>query len=136
MDKTDLEKVLNNAIDLAKRELEKNGVLAPFSCSLNDGRLELQMAAIEGANVPTKETVKTLKNGLRELSKDSKNTVLVLCADVRMTEPKEQDAIALQIEGRDGTSLIAHLPYSKSIQGEIIYGEMQFAKGNAEFFVT
>jgi hypothetical protein len=107
----DLDGLLNAVLPFAEQTLAKYGEMFPFGAAVSsEGVVEMMAADVgQGDQPPSAEILDLLYEGARE-SADTRRAVAFV-ADVRI---EGGDAIRIELEHREGTSLELVIPYTRS----------------------
>ncbi len=136
MSRESLEQVLNALIPFAKVELERMGYVPPVAGSLDAaGEIELHMPRT-GEEGTTDEFIDLLKTALRHGASSGAYRATGLLMEVRAEREltqEETDAIAVHLEAPE-ESLMAFLPFDKSEDGDVVYGDVFFGPAEPDAF--
>lgn len=122
----DLDRLLQEALPLAKQLLAKNGEFFPYAVSLANSGATRLVAAYEGSEHPAStDLLRMLYEGFLAQGAELRGAAIV--SDVRIKDP-DSDAIRVEVEHREGMAMAVLLPYrlqKKMFGREIAYGEMR-----------
>jgi hypothetical protein len=130
----DLDQMLNAVLPFAEQTLSRYGELLPFGAAVSsDGQVVLLAADPGlGEHPPSVAVLDTLYAGARA-SADTRRAVAFV-ADVRANGA---DALRLELEHRQGVTLVLVVPYTRSrFRRTITFGEMQGSPGRARVWGT
>jgi hypothetical protein len=121
----DLDRLLQEALPLARQLLAKRGEFYPYAVKLSNSGETGMVAAYEGSEHPASTDLLTmLYDGLRGQGAGLRATAIV--SDVRIRNP-DSDAIRVEVEHREGVAMVVVLPYrvqKKLLGREVTYGDM------------
>ena len=137
MPKDELEELMNSAIPFAQKMLKEHGEFFPYGEAIDSHGKIVAVGAHDGREQPpSTELIRLLTDGLRAGAKSGEYKATAIVYDVRIIPPgsnEKSDAIAINLDHRDGLSIITFLPYKISGK-DVIYGEMFAQKGEAKIF--
>lgn len=115
--KSESEDLLNELMPLAEEKLAKSGEFHPFAGAiLANGHMSL-IHGFDGREIPPSEDlILILENGLRRGAASGEYIATCLLYDVRLKPASmtlgNEDAIAAELEHRDGYAVTVFFPYS------------------------
>lgn len=124
----DLDGLLNAVLPFAQQQLEAHGEFLPFGATLGaDGQIALAAADPgQGEHPESLSVLEALYDGVRADRGSRRAAAFV--ADVLI---EDRDAIRVELEHAEGTSIFVALPYSCSrIRKSVTYGQMQAGAGH------
>jgi hypothetical protein len=128
----DLDGLLNAVLPFAEQSLGKYGEMFPFGAAVSSGG-QLEMMAADpgqGDQPPSTEILNLLYQGARESAGTRRAVAFV--ADVRI---EDGDAIRVELEHREGTSLALVIPYTRSrFRKTISLGQMSGGVGESRIW--
>jgi hypothetical protein len=128
----DLDGLLNAVLPFAEQTLAKYGEMFPFGAAVSSGGQVEMMAADpgQGDQPPSTEILNLLYQGARESAGTRRAVAFV--ADVRI---EGGDAIRVELEHREGTSLALVIPYTRSrFRKTISLGQMSGGVGESKIW--
>lgn len=140
MSREDLDTLLGAAIEAAQHFLGKNDEFYPFGMSLGRSGKIAMHAAHTGEEMPeSTDVIAVLQKGFVETAREHRMRATAICSDVQVIPPdqaEKTDAIAVQLEHRDGQAIDAYLPYKKGFLNRIKYGDLFACEGTPVIFST
>jgi hypothetical protein len=122
---TDLDRILDAGLDVARTELGKASEFDPFALFTDaDGGLlsiKQDMGAF-GKHPDSGAIINDANVKLRKVSASARCTALVV--NTRLSAEKT-DAIEVHLEHREGASLLVLLPYKRKFNGKVDFGELK-----------
>ena len=136
--KDECEELMNSVLPFAHQMLTQHRGFNPFGGAMAaDGRI----VAVSGDTVeehPASQVViDLLAKGFQEGARAGKYKATALVVDMRVVPPNrdtKQDAIAVQLDHRDGYSVVVMFPYSIGAGGEVAIEAPFAAKGEQRIF--
>lgn len=128
----DLDGLLNAVLPFAEQTLAKYGEMFPFGAAVSaEGQIEMMAADPgQGDQPPSAEIVDLLHEAARESAGTLRAVAFV--ADVRI---ERGDAIRIELEHREGTSLALVIPYTRSrFSKTISLGQMSGGAGESRLW--
>lgn len=128
----DLDGLLNAVLPFAEQTLAKYGEMFPFGAAVSaEGQIEMMAADPgQGDQPPSAEIVDLLYEAARESAGTLRAVAFV--ADVRI---EGGDAIRIELEHREGTSLALVIPYTRSrFRKTISLGQMSGGVGESRLW--
>jgi hypothetical protein len=120
--------LLDAVVPFAQQQLDKRGEFFPFGATVGTGGQVALMAADpgRGEHPESQSVLESLYEGVRADRGSRRAAAFV--ADVLL---EGQDAIRVELEHAEGTSIVVALPYSRSrIRKSVSYGQMQAGAGH------
>jgi hypothetical protein len=135
--KADSEKLLVAARVVADRMLHEFGEFLPYGHIMRpDGEI-VSVSATTGEEEPaSKDLISILRDGYRKEAEAGKLLVAAVIYDARVTAPSgplKKDAVAFQIDHRDGYSVEVFFPYSLD-SAKVVFGPPFAQKGADAIF--
>ncbi len=128
----DLDGLLNSVLPFAEQTLAKYGEMFPFGAAVSsEGQVEMMAADPgQGDRPPSTEILNLLYQGARESAETRRAVAFV--ADVRI---EGGDAIRVELEHREGTSLALVIPYTRSrFRRTVSLGQMSGGAGESRIW--
>ena len=129
----DLDALLNVALPLAEQSLRESGEFYPYAASISsDRQTSIAMAGPEGEDVPSVagSMVSLLVSALR-----SQKGSLRACAVVANVRAGTSDAARVELEHRDGHTVVVLLPYKKKRFGRTVeFGQLSASTGVSQIW--
>jgi hypothetical protein len=136
--KKQLESLFNAVRPVAAEMVARKGEFHPFGASMDpDGKLGNVAALATDDHPKSAQLLAQLKASFRSAAKSNKIVASALVYDIRVTPPGKQDktdAIAIDLDHRDGVSLTMICPYRIDADHQLIFGELLVQPGNHEIF--
>ncbi|MCX6955248.1 MAG: hypothetical protein NTV51_24100 [Verrucomicrobia bacterium] len=137
--KQQLEELLAAARPLAHTMLEQHAEFFPYGATMGlDGKIT-SVAGDTGDEHPrSREIITLLKRGYREQGASGKLLACALVYDVRVVPPgrtEKTDAIAVDLDHRDGMSVTMYYPYKIGSDKEVVSGEFFATQGRDDIFL-
>ena len=135
--KQDVETLMNEGIDLAKRMLASDGEFYPYGAAMTaDG--EVLSVAIEGdEDYPaSKDVLLDLINHMQRQASigEYKATAIFYNATMRRNEEdSETDVIAVALDHKDAYSVVVYHPFELT-GDDVVYGTLSASRGRNEIF--
>ena len=108
--------LMQQGTDFAEYCLKRRGQFFPYGMVLNTDGTTSMVAGHDGQEAPDSQgIIQVLIDGCREGAKELAYAATALFADVRIRHPEsgeEGEAIAVNLDHRDGVSTIFYLPYA------------------------
>ena len=121
--KAEAEALLNEVLSFAEEMLAECGEFFPFAGALQPSGEVISISGYDGReHPPSKDVIDLLAQGLRDGAAAGKYLATALVYDVRVTPPSANqptDAIAAELEHRDGYAATVFFPY-KLTNGQAI----------------
>ena len=123
---------------MARQLLKEFGEFYPFAFGIDKEDKVCSIGTYFGKEKPpSSEVLEHLEKGIKsEISKGNYITI-ALCIDVVTTPPdssEKTDALEIRVDGDDIKPVNYYLPYSKQVDGEIIFKKMFALKGTMNLF--
>ena len=135
--KAEAEALLNEAIPFAEHLLGEYGEFFPFGRALRPSGEVVSIEGYDGReHPPSKDVIDLLANGLRQGAADGEYLATALVYDVRVTAPtanEPTDAIAAELEHRDGDAVTVFFPYAMANGRPILAGPFATADTRSIF---
>lgn len=130
----DFDGLLDAVLPLAEDLLSKHGEFFPFGGSVStDGETSLMSADPGlGDRPPSDEVLAALYEGVRGVATRTRAAAFV--ADVRANG---SDAVLVELEHQEGTSLVVLLPYARSrFKKTLTFGQMSVSQGEPKVWTA
>ena len=131
---SDLERLLNEVLSLAKTLLKKNKEFYPFGFRMTSDNAVQSVATFDGDERPSSEDViSILRSVFREDAQSGNTRATAVCYDCRVAIPstgKKSDAIAVALDHENGESVIAFVPYQKAWLGGFKFEPLFASQGS------
>ena len=128
MNRADLDPLLDDALQTARRFLNKSGAFFPFGVVLGADGQRRHVEGWTGGESPTPDSIADLLlAGFRRGADAGEYRATGLVRDVRVRDGSTDmitDAVCVTLEHRDGTCLTCYLPYVRGSGGSFDYGEV------------
>lgn len=128
----DLDRLLDQSLPFAQDMLDKHGEFFPYAVAMSDaGEISLIAGDPGEGDQPTSVTVlEVLTEGLRA-ARDT-NRAAALVSDVRLAD---SDAVRVEMEHREGQSIVVLLPYRKKrLRRGVEYEPMRAGAGESRIW--
>jgi hypothetical protein len=116
--KAEAQNLLNAILPFAEKSLAEHGEFYPYAGALTPTGEVVYVAGFDGREYPpSRDIIELLEKGLREGAESGNYVATVLIYDVRVTPPDSMDssdAIAAELEHRDGYAVTVFFPYQLS----------------------
>jgi hypothetical protein len=123
----DLDRLLNIAIEFAQQMLAKHGEFYPYAAAISENGSPSMIDADLGVENPTSSSVRDAAfQTLREQRDELRAAAVV--TDIRLPE-LDTDAIQVELEHAEGSSIKILLPYAMKRRGRLEYGQIQAQPG-------
>ena len=134
----DLDRLLNVALEFAKKMLRQHGEFLPFGASMGlDGKITMDGATTGEEKPPSQELLDLLSESYAKRAKKGELRAAAVCADVRVLPPGSEaktDAIQVGLEHARGEGVTVFLPYQKGCFGHVKYGNLFASARDRQFF--
>lgn len=114
---------MNAVLPFTKEMLKRHGEFFPFGGTMSVFGEVAQMAGWTGdERPPSRQIIALLNGGFRDGAALGKYRATALVYDIRVVPPggaQKQDAIAVNLDHRDGYSVVVVFPYTLSEAGEL-----------------
>lgn len=130
---SNLEKLLNSLIPFAQQMLEKHDEFYPFGMYINT-KDEI-VATGEDSYEDHPESQQVINSLIQIFQKQKQNILaagIAFDSKIGIEDNQKSDAIAIQLEEKNGKAILAHLPYKKNNE-KFEFGEMLFSKADSRF---
>jgi hypothetical protein len=125
--KEEAEDLMNSALPFAERMLAEHGEFLPYGEAMDRTGKFIAISASDGrAFPPSKDLIKTLKDGFREAARAGKYKATALVYDVRIALPStgtKSDAIAVSLNHEERYSALVLFAYqidgNKVVMGKV-----------------
>ncbi|MCX6930227.1 MAG: hypothetical protein NT154_44505 [Verrucomicrobia bacterium] len=138
--KAELEKLLQAALPFAEQMLAKHGEFFPYGATMNAEGKITSIAGYTGNEHPqTTAVIDLLKQACRRDGEIGKIIACALAYDIRTIPPGETektDAVAVDLDHRDGISAVMVYPYKIAVDKKVVFGTVFAMKGRGEIFKT
>jgi|tagenome__1003787_1003787.scaffolds.fasta_scaffold20435417_2 hypothetical protein len=124
----DADTFLSTVLEVAGARLVKDGGFYPFGAAhTTDGELVLLDGDPDLGDQPsTDDVLRSLYDGTEQRRGDYRS--VALAADVTDTSTGEERAgVRVEMEHQEGTALVLLVPYTRTAEGQLTYGEMEGA---------
>jgi hypothetical protein len=132
--KQDCEALMNAVLPFGKQLPLRTRELLPFGGTMSAFGEVAQVAGWTGdERPPSRQIIALLNGGFRDGAALGKYRATALVYDIRVVPPgstEKQDAIAVNLDHRDGYSVVVVFPYTISDLGALVLGP-PFAKAGA-----
>jgi hypothetical protein len=140
MASADLNELLNALLPFAERMLTEHSEFFPFAATMKPDGETTAVGAYDGdEHTPSQVLIDLLADSFRRQAQNEEIKAAGICYDVRTIPPGQNekcDAVCCSLEHRTGEALDVYLPYWKTTEGCIQYGEMFAARRTPQFFVS
>jgi len=138
--KAELEKLLQVALPFAQQMLTNHGEFYPYGATMDPGGKVANTGGYTGEEHPKSiEVIELLKGAFRRQGEIGEIMACALVYDIRTIPPGQTaktDAVAVDLDHRDGMSLIVVYPYAKGPDKRVQFGTPFAMKGKGEIFKT
>ena len=114
---------MNAVVPFAQEMLSKNRAFFPFGATMSPAGKVTATASSTGEEHPdAKALITLLEDGYRKGAKGGRYKATALAVDILTIPPgkdKQQDAIEIRLDHRDGYSVRAIFPYTFSVAGKL-----------------
>ena len=136
--KLELEKLLDAALPFAKQMLTNHGQFFPYGATMDAKGKITKVGGYTGEEHPkSTEVIDLLKAAYRRDGETGKITACALVYDIRIIPPgqtQQTDAVAVDLDHRDGMSVIMIHPYKIRADKKTEFGTPFAMKGKGEIF--
>jgi len=136
--KKQLESLIDATLPFAQQMLNDHGEYFPFGATMSpDGKVTLVGGDPDGEHPKSTDVIALLKQGYRREGAFGKIMACALVYDVRTTPPgatEKSDAIAIDLNHRDGMSVTMLYPYRVGPNKKVVFGEPFARKGTDDIF--
>jgi len=136
--KLELEKLLDAALPFAKQMLTNHGEFFPYGATMDPKGKITNVGGYTGEEHPkSTEVIDLLKAAYRRDGETDKIMACALVYDIRTIPPgqaEKTDAVAVDLDHRDGMSVIMIHPYKIRADKKIEFGKTFAMKGKSEIF--
>lgn len=136
--KQQLESLYNAVRPVATEMIVKKGEFHPFGASIDsEGKLGNVAPVATSDHPKSAELITQLKASFRGAAGAKKIVASALVYDIRVTPPGQQekaDAIAIDLDHRDGVSLTMICPYQLNADHQPVFGQLLMQEGNHDIF--
>jgi hypothetical protein len=136
--KKQLETLFNAVRPVAAEMLARQGEFHPFGASLDSGGKLGSVAAVSADDHPkSAQLLAQLKASFRGAAGANKIVASALAYNIRVAPPgqtEKTDAIAIDLDHRDGVSLTMICPYQLGPDRQPVFGALLVQEGNHEIF--
>jgi hypothetical protein len=130
--------MLNSLLQFAERMLAQYESFIPFGGWMNNDGSLVDVGGYSGEEFPdSHERIELLVEGMREQAAVGSIKACGICIDSRVVPPgqlEKSDAILFQLEHRDGEAVEVYLPYVRSADGNLTYGQIFAQQGTRRVF--
>jgi hypothetical protein len=135
----ELDALFNTLLPVAQMLLRKYGGFLPFGATMSSsGEIRHVGAKIEGDEYPTSQPLlDLLTETFEKQAAKGELRAAGICYDVLTVPPGEdqkRDAVCCGLEHYSGETVGVFVPYVKTADGDVQYGEIFTAKRTAQFF--
>jgi hypothetical protein len=134
----DLNTLLNELLPFADKTLVEHGEFYPFGASMSAAGEIKSVGASDGTDhAPSQSLIEVLICAFRSQAQKNEIRAAAICYDVRVVPPTgsdKTDAVCCSIEHQNGEAVNTYLPYHRSDNGDIEYGEMFAERRTPQFF--
>jgi hypothetical protein len=135
----DLNQLLNSLLPFAERTLAEHGEFFPFGTTMkSDGEIVAVSAYDGDERPPSQSVIDLLTHAFRQQARNGDLRAAGICYDARTTPPGQTekcDAVCASMEHQCGEAVNVILPYEKTSDGEVQYGQMFTTPRISQFFV-
>jgi hypothetical protein len=135
--KSDCERLMNDALPIAKRMLRERGEFYPYGMTLDVSGKGAVVGATDGGERPkSAPLIEMLRAQFHDGAKAGRYLATALVYDVRVVDPStgvKSDAMAVELDHRGGYSVIVFIPYSLRT-GDVVEGRLFAQQGKARVF--
>ena len=118
--------------------LTEHGEFYPYGGAINSKGEIIHVGAHDGdEHPPSQKLIDLLIESFQAQAKSGAYRATAIVFDVRVKQPSSEqktDAIQINLDHADGTSVECFLPYQIREKNEVIYGEMFAQKGSGKMF--
>ena len=133
--KSDVENLMNDMLPFAEQLLSEHGEFFPYGAALDPEGEVVSIAGYTGSEQPpSQELIDLLREGFVSRAREG-YIATALYYDVRISigENETSDAIAVELDHREGYSVIVFFPYELK-SGEVLFGELSAQEGRYGVF--
>ncbi|MGA2694103.1 MAG: hypothetical protein ABSF76_17195 [Opitutaceae bacterium] len=138
MQKKQLESLIGAALPFAQTMLTNHGEFFPFGATMSpDEKISSVGADPGGEHPPSAEVIALLKGAYRKDGASGKIIACALVYDVRTVPPgstEKSDAVAIDLNHRDGMSVTMYYPYHIDPDKKVVFGTAFAVKGPDDIF--
>ena len=131
--KEQCESLLDSVLPLAEKMLKEHGEFYPFGATLKRDGTQALAGADDGTSKPASQPlIDLMRSGFRAAAAKREIIASALAYDVRVVPPgsgAKTDAVAVEIDHRDGYSVVIYFPYVLQ-SGGVVFGQA-FANAGA-----
>lgn len=135
--KAEAEILLNAVLPFAEQMLGECGEFFPYAGALRPSGEVVSINGYDGRDhPPSRDVIDLLANGLRQGASSGEYVATALVYDVRVTPPsvtEPSDAIAAELEHRDGYAVTVFFPYALSNGQPILASPFATAESRSIF---
>lgn len=118
----DLDELLRQSATLAKALLVRNGEFFPFGATIGTrGAFSLVTPLPEGNRPTAQDVIEAILNDIRSSNGSLRASSVTALASTE----SGADAVRIELEHLEGSSLVISLPYTREESGAFSYGEME-----------
>jgi len=136
--KQDCEALMNAVLPFGKQMLTRSREIFPFGGTMSVSGEVAQVAGWSGnERPPSRQIIALLNGGFRDGAALGKYRATALVYDIRVVPPggtEKQHAIAVNLDHRDGYSVVVVFPYTFSDAGALELGSPFAKAGDAVIF--
>jgi hypothetical protein len=136
--KKQLEMLIGAALPFAQQMLKAHGEYFPFGATMDAQGKISQVGADTGSEHPASaDIIALLKGAYRKNGLEEKIIACALVYDVRTVPPgatEKSDAVAIDLNHRDGLSVTMYYPYRIEADKSVVFGTAFAAKGPSDIF--
>lgn len=138
MQKAELEKLLDAALPFAQQMLTNHGEFFPYGATMDAKGKISNVGGYTGEEHPkSTEVIDLLKAAYRRDGETGKIMACALVYDIRTIPPgqtEKTDAVAVDLDHRDGMSVIMIYPYKIAADKKVQFGTAFAMKGKGDIF--
>lgn len=136
--KEELNSLLNDAIGMAIRLVEKHGSHFPFCMAITTSGERTSIAA-DDSNLPGADALLAgIRQHLSDASREKRYRAIALARNVEYRSAPDglrTDAVQVTLDHQQGSPVTCYLPYQMA-QGKVVPGELFAVQAEERFFLT
>lgn len=133
----DVNALIDFLMTFAVKQLQEHGEFYPFGATMSMNGEVIPVIADAETEAPTSaELMSFLQRGFADGARSGRHRATALAYDVRTVLPDtgaKTDAVAIDFDHRDGTSIVVYFPYSLG-KGTSTFGDHFVRDGRSEVF--
>ncbi len=145
MSHPDLNQLFDSLLPLAERMLAEHGEFFPFGGTMKpDGEIATvsadaaRLLSDGGEHPPSQSVIDLMTQAFRQQARSGQLRAAGICCDTRTAPPGQTekcDAVCASMEHQSGEALSVILPYEKTSNGDVQFGQMFTMPRTPQFFV-